>query len=93
MVFLTEKALSTKGGGRLTVQCSAYLILKWSTQNTTDLRDAKKASFHLTFHQVFLLTLFGNCSWRVIGMETQIQGKGNALYVLEVKEVFASLFE
>lgn len=65
----------------LTVQCTdvslnvgAYLILKWSIQNTTDLRDAKKASFLFTFRQggffCFFLTLFGNCLWKVMETET-----------------------
>lgn len=65
VVFLKEKALCTKGGGMLTVQCTdvsqsmcAYLVLKWSIQNSTDLRNAKKASFLFTFDQAFFLTLW-----------------------------------
>lgn len=49
----------------LTVQCTdvsqsmcAYLVLKWSIQKSTDLRNVKKASFLLTFYQAFLLTLW-----------------------------------
>lgn len=62
----------------MTLQCSdvpqslcAYFILNWNIQNTTDLKDAKKASFHLTFYN-FSLTQFVNCSSMVVEMETEI---------------------
>lgn len=82
----------------MTVQCSdvsqslcAYFKLKWGIQNTTDLRDAKKGCFHVTFYRFF--SLFGNCSCRVVEMETEIQGKGNASHILKVKESFPCLFD
>jgi len=53
----------------LTAQCTdisqsmcACLILKWSIQNTTDLRDAKKASFLLTLHQDY----FSDPFWKLL---------------------------
>lgn len=84
----------------MTVQCSdvsqslcAYFKLKWGMQNITNLRDAKKGCFHVTFYRFFFLTLFGNCSCRVVEMETEIQGKGNASHILKVKESFPCLFD
>lgn len=60
IVFLTERTLWTERGGMMTVLCSevpqslcAYFMPNWNIQNTTDLRDAKKASFHLTCCRFF----------------------------------------
>lgn len=78
IVFLTGKSLWTERRGMMAVQCSdvppilcVYFMLNWNIQNTTDLRDAKKESFHLTCN--FFLILLVNCLYRVVEMETKIQ--------------------
>lgn len=93
MVFVTGKALCTKGGGMLTLQCTdvSQNMCAYLKHYRSERCQESKFSSYISSITVFLI-LFENCLWRVMEVETKIQAKGSASHVLEVEEDFVSLW-